>query len=159
MNTLQLFYKIYQNHKDIKSADYINWAFTMLEDNCSSFSLNILASLREPLNIFEVEDYFRRALSEMELQEPSYEECARYYILHLSEKILQDKKNVFEIVYDINLVIRDIDYPEDLKEWFIISDMVDEFQYGGNDFNLTKEEVITAIMDEAKNQLKNNKKS
>lgn len=159
MNTLQLFYKIYQNHKDIKSVDYINWALTMLEDNCSSFSLNILSSLSEPLNIFEVEDYFRRALSEMELQEPSYEECARYNILQLSEKLLQDKKNVFEIVYDINLVIRDIDYPEDLKEWFIISDMVDEFQYGGNDFNLTKQEVITAIMDEAKNQLKNNKKS
>ncbi len=159
MNTLQLFYKIYQNHKDIKSVDYINWALTMLEDNCSSFSLNILSSISEPLNIFEVEDYFRRALSEMELQEPSYEECVRYNILQLSEKLLQDKKNVFEIVYDINLVIRDIDYPEDLKEWFIISDMVDEFQYGGNDFNLTKEEVITAIMDEAKNQLKNNKKS
>ncbi|WEA41353.1 hypothetical protein [Lysinibacillus fusiformis] len=159
MNTLQLFYKIYQNHKDIKSADYINWAFTMLEDNCSSFSLNILASLREPLNIFEVEVYFRRALSEIELQEPSYEECARDNILHLSEKILQDKNNVFEIVYDINTVIRDIDYPEDLKEWFIISEMVDGFHYGGNAFNLTKEEVMTAIMDAAKNQVKNYKKS
>ncbi|MGE7688104.1 hypothetical protein ACQKMI_02730 [Lysinibacillus sp. NPDC097214] len=158
MNTLLLFYKIYQN-QDIKTVDYINWAFTMLENNCSSCSLNILSSLREPLNIFEVEDYFKRALSEMELQEPSYEECARYYILHLSEKILQDKNNVFEIVYDINKVIRDIDYPEDLEEWFIISDMVDEFQYGGNNFKLTKEELIATIIDEAKSQLKNNKKN
>ncbi|MGY3187282.1 hypothetical protein [Lysinibacillus sp. TE18511] len=158
MNTLLLFYKIYQN-QDIKSVDYINWAFTMLENNCSSFSLNILSSLREPLNIFEVEDYFRRALSDMELQEPSYEECARYYILHLSEKILQDKNSVFDIVYDINTVIRDIDYPEDLEEWFIISDMVNDFQYGDNYFKLTKEELIATIMDQAKNQLKNNKKN
>lgn len=157
MNTLLLFYKIYQN-QDIKTVDYINWAFTMLKNNCSSFSLNILSSLREPLNIFEVEDYFRRALSEMELQEPLYEECARYYILHLSEKILQDKNNVFDIVYDINTVVRDIDYPEDLEEWLNISDMIDEFQYGGNYFKLTKEELIATIMYEAKNQLKNNKK-
>lgn len=131
----------------------------MLENNCSSFSLNILSSLREPLNIFEVEDYFGRVLSEMELQEPSYEECARYYILHLSEKILQDKNNAVDIVYDINTVIRDIDYPEDLEEWFIISDMIDEFHYGGNNFKLTKDELIATIMNEAKSQLKNNKKN
>ncbi|WP_374966158.1 hypothetical protein [Lysinibacillus sp. RS5] len=153
-----MFYKIYQN-QNVKADDYINWAFSMLENNCSSFSLNILSSLREPLNIFEVEDYFGRALSEMELQEPSYEECARYYILHLSEKILQDKNNAVDIVYDINTVIRDIDYPEDLEEWFIISDMIDEFHYGGNNFKLTKDELIATIMNEAKSQLKNNKKN
>ncbi|MFJ8515477.1 hypothetical protein [Lysinibacillus xylanilyticus] len=152
-----MFYKI-QNY-NVKAVDYINWAFNMLENNCSSFSLNILSSLREPLNIFEVEDYFRRALSEIELHEPSYEECARYYILHLSEKLLQDKTNVFDIVYDINTVIREINYPEDLEAWFYISDMIDEFHYGGNDFNLTKEEVIATIMDEAKNYLKINKKN
>ncbi|KOS64856.1 hypothetical protein FJQ98_21165 [Lysinibacillus agricola] len=153
-----MFYKIYQN-QNVKAVDYINWAFSMLENNCSSFSLNILSSLREPLNIFEVEDYFGRALSELELQEPSYEECARYYILHLSEKILQDKNNAVDIVYDINTVIRDIDYPEDLEEWFIISDMIDEFHYGGNNFKLTKDELIATIMNEAKSQLKNNKKN
>ncbi|WP_431807692.1 hypothetical protein [Lysinibacillus sphaericus] len=157
MNTLLLFYKI-QNH-NVKAVDYIDWAFNMLENNCSSFSINILSSLREPLNIFEVEDYFSRALYEIELQEPSYEECAKYYILHLSEKILQDKTNVFDIVYDINTVAREINYPDDLEEWLYISDMIDEFHYGGNDFNLTKEEVIAAIMHEAKNTLKNNKKN
>ncbi|PJO43810.1 hypothetical protein [Lysinibacillus xylanilyticus] len=153
-----MFYKKYQN-QNVKAVDYINWAFSMLENNYSSFSLNILSSLREPLNIFEVEDYFGRALSEMELQVPSYEECARYYILHLSEKLLQDKNNAVDIVYDINTVIRDIDYPEDLEEWFIISDMIDEFHYGGNNFKLTKDELIATIMNEANSQLKNNKKN
>ncbi len=153
-----MFYKKYQN-QNVNAVDYINWAFSMLENNYSSFSLNILSSLREPLNIFEVEDYFGRALSEMELQEPSYEECARYYILHLSKKILRDKNNAFDIVYDINTVIRDIDYPEDLEEWFTISDMIDEFHYGGYNFKLTKDELIATIMNEAKKSVENNKKN
>ena len=157
MDTLLLFYKINQN-QDVKAVDYIKWAFNMLENNCSSFSLNILSSLREPLNIFEVEDYFRRALSELKLQEPSYEECARYYILLLSQKILQDENNAFDLVYDIQMVIRDIDYPEDLEEWLFISDMIDLFKYDGINFKLTKEDLLATIMDEAKNQLKNNNK-
>ncbi|HZG72855.1 MAG TPA: hypothetical protein VEY51_15055 [Chondromyces sp.] len=126
----------------------------MLENDRASLSLNILSSLREPLNIFEVEDYFRRALKELDWQEPSYEECAVYYIQHLSKKILEDKNHALEIAYDIYMVVRDLDYPDNLEEWCNISEMIDDFLYGDNRSKLNKEALIVTIVEEAKNQLK-----
>lgn len=156
MDTFLLFYKQYKG--DVKSIDYINWALKMLENDCSSFSLNILSTLREPLNIFESEDYFRRALSELDLQEPSYEECSAYYIRHLSKKILEDEENALDIAYQIYEVVRDLDYPEDLEEWCYISDMIDDFWYGDNHSNLSKAALIVTIVKEAKNQLRKSSK-
>jgi len=154
MDTLLLYYKIYQG--DVKPVDYINWALKMLENDCSSFSLNILPSLREPINIFEVEDYFKRALRELDLQEPSYEECAAYYIRHLSKKILEDEENALDIAYDIYRVVCALDYPEDLEEWCNISEMIDDFRYGDNHSKLGKTALIITIVKEAKNQLRKN---
>ncbi|WP_078414237.1 hypothetical protein [Priestia abyssalis] len=156
MNTLILFYKIHQG--DVEPIDYTNWALEMLENDCSSFSLNILSSLRKPLNIFEVEDYFRRALRELDLQEPSYEESAVYYIQHLSKKILEDESNAIDTAYEIYGVYRDLDYPEELSEWYYISEMIDDFRYGDNQSKLSKVALIMTIVKEAKNQLRKNRK-
>ncbi|MFE4354375.1 hypothetical protein ACFVSS_27305 [Peribacillus butanolivorans] len=156
METFILFYKIHQSN--VKPIDYINWALKMLENDCSSFSLNILSSLREPLNIFEVEDYFRNALSELDIQEPSYKECAEFYIQHLSKKILENENNAIDIAYQIYVVVRDLDYPEDLEEWCNISDMIDDFRYGDNHSKLSKAALIVTIVNEAKNQLRRNSK-
>ncbi|MBO1911491.1 hypothetical protein J4G37_42725, partial [Microvirga sp. 3-52] len=77
MDTNMLYYKIYKG--DVKSYDYIKWAIKMLENDCSSASINVLSALEEPLNIFEVEDYFNRASSEIDLRKPSCEECNQSY--------------------------------------------------------------------------------
>ena len=130
----------------------------MLENDCSSFSLNILSSLREPLNIFEVEGYFRNVVSELNLQEPSYKDCAEIYIQHLSKKILQNENNAIDIAYQIYEVVRDLDYPEDLEEWCTISEFIDDFRYGDNHSNLSKVALITTIVNEAKKQLRRNSK-
>lgn len=156
MNTLILFYKIHQG--DVEPTDYINWALEMLENDCSSFCLNILSSLRKPLNIFEVEDYFRRALRELDLQEPSYEDSAVYYVQHLSKKILEDESNAIDTAYKIYEVARDLDYPEDLEEWYNISEMIDDFRYGDSQSKLSKVALIMTIVKEAKNQLRKNRK-
>lgn len=147
MDTLLLFYKRYQG--GVKPIDYIDWSLNMLENDCLSFSLNILSSLREPLNIFEVEDYFIRALRELDLQEPSFEECATYYIQHLSEKILKDENSAIEIAYEIYKVVRELDYPGELEEWFNISYMIDDFLYGDNNSNLDEAALLKIIAKEA----------
>ena len=90
MDTNLLYYKIYEG--DVLPSDYIKWAMTMLNNDCSSISLNILSVLEEPLNIFEVEEYFHRATREIKLRKPSYEECAQYFIRHLLETIVADEK-------------------------------------------------------------------
>jgi hypothetical protein len=156
MDTLILFYKIHQGN--VESIDYINWALKMFENDSESISLNILSSLREPLNIFEVEGYFKRALRELDLREPSYEECAAYYIQHLSKRILEDENNAIDIAYEIYEVVRDLDYPKDLEEWYNISEMVDDFRYGDNNSKLSKAALIITIVKEAKNQLRKDSK-
>lgn len=158
MDTFYLFYKINQN--DVKPVDYIAWAIKMLENTCSSFSLNILSSLREPFNIFEVEDYFRRALRELDLQEPSFEQCVAHYIRVLSKRILEDENNALDLAYEIYEVVRNFDYPypTDLEEWYNISEMIDNYRYGDNSSKLSKEILILIIKREAKNQLRRSSK-
>ena len=63
MDTKILYYKKFKGEE--MPINYINWANSMLENENSTTSLNILASLREPLNIFEIEEYFKRALGEL----------------------------------------------------------------------------------------------
>ncbi|MGJ7912948.1 hypothetical protein [Neobacillus sp. LXY-1] len=92
MDTKILYYKIFEG--DVKPIDYVNWANQMLINGFSTQSLYTLSSLRESLNIFEVEDYFKRAMNELKLMEPSQEECAKYYIRDLLLKIVADEKTV-----------------------------------------------------------------
>ncbi|QGH34158.1 hypothetical protein GI584_09045 [Gracilibacillus salitolerans] len=63
METNALFYKIQK--RIVSTEDYIKWSYTLLESNVSSPSLNIISSLSSDENIFEVEDYFKRALKEL----------------------------------------------------------------------------------------------
>ncbi|TWE08003.1 hypothetical protein FB550_10114 [Neobacillus bataviensis] len=125
MDTPFLFYKIHQG--DVDPIDYINWALKMLENNNDSFSLNIHSSLSEPLNIFEVEDYFKRALSELKLQEPAFEECAEYYIQQLAKRIFKEEDSAIDLAYKIDEIVRELDISEGLEGWYNISEMIDDF--------------------------------
>ncbi|WP_251518013.1 hypothetical protein [Oceanobacillus luteolus] len=127
----------------------------MLENEVSTTSLNILASLREPLNIFEVEDYFNRALDELDIEEPLYEECAKCYIRYLLIQIVDDNNKAMNLAYEIYEVIREHFTNEELDKWFEISEMIDDYRYGDNIKNLTKDFIITIIVDLAKKQLSN----
>lgn len=138
--------------------DYINWANSMLENDNSTTSLNILVSLREPLNIFEIEEYFKRAMSELSMKEPSNEECAKYYIRHLLKEILNDKNKALNLAYEIYEVVREHFFNEELEIWYIwyeISEMIDDFRYGDNPRNFTHEFLITIIVHETNKQLSN----
>lgn len=151
MDTKILYYKKFKGIE--KPVDYVDWAFTMLENETSTTSLNILASLREPLNIFEVEDYFERALDELRLKEPSYEQCAKYYIRYLLRQIIDDKNNAMNFAYEIYEVVREHFTNEELEIWYEISEMIDDFRYGDNIKKLTQDYLITIILQEAKKQL------
>jgi hypothetical protein len=155
MDTPILFYKIHQGEVD--PIDYINWALKMLENNNDSFSLNILSSLSEPLNIFEVEDYFKRALRELKMQEPTFEECAEYYIRQLAKRILEEENSAIDLAYKIYEIVRELDNYDGLEEWYNISDMIDDFRYGDNISNLSKVALIVSIENEVKKLLTRNR--
>jgi hypothetical protein len=78
MDTNALFYKIQK--QSVTSKDYVGWSHTMLEKNVSSLSVNIIASFSDDINLFVIEDYFKRAMKELQVQKPDFETCARGYI-------------------------------------------------------------------------------
>jgi hypothetical protein len=152
LDTLILFYKIHQG--DVEAIDYSEWAVTMLKEEQTSLSLYSLSSLRKPLNLFETEDYFNRTLRELDIRKPSFEECADYYIQHLSKTILEDEDYAIDLAYRIYEVSRDLDEPDYLYGWYLISEMIDEFRYGSNQSHLSKAALMVTIEQEAKKQLK-----
>ncbi|WHY03235.1 hypothetical protein [Neobacillus sp. DY30] len=155
MDTPILFYKIHQGEVD--PIDYINWALKMLENNNDSFSLNILSSLSEPLNIFEVEDYFKRTLRELKMQEPTFEECAQYYIQQLAKRIPEEENSAIDLAYKIYEIARELDNYDGLEEWYNISEMIDDFRYGDNISHLSKVALIVTIAKEVKKLLSRNR--
>ncbi|WP_458354237.1 hypothetical protein [Peribacillus frigoritolerans] len=154
MDTKILYYKKFEG--SVKSIDYVNWAIHMLEEDFTTQSLNILSSFSEPLNIFEVEDYFSRIIRELSLQEPLHEECAKYYIYELLRKIINGEEDVLEIAYEIYNVIREHFTNEELSVWYDISEKIDDYRYGDNITKITKGDLITTIVSEAKKQINSN---
>ncbi|WP_052343794.1 hypothetical protein [Bacillus massiliigorillae] len=162
MNTKLLFYKKFEGK--VTSPDYVNWAIHMLEKNMSTPSLTILASLNEPLNIFEVESYYSRAKKELQLQEPTKEECVLYYIYVLLRKIVYSDEDVLDVAYDVYKVVREhvihedfltIDEVDEFFIWYDISEKIDDFRYGDNLTIFTRNYLTTLIVMEANKQLQN----
>lgn len=150
VQTNALFYKMHRETVSIE--DYINWAFNLLENNVSSPSVNILTSFSFNDNIFEVEVYFKKALNELAIQKPIFDICARAYITHLANIIIKENNHsvTFDLAYMIfRIVALDLHYPDDLMEWYEISEMIDVIRYGDTPLDCNEDEVVSRIKNEA----------
>lgn len=150
MQTNALFYKIQKG--TVLTEDYVNWSINLLENDVSSPSVNIISSFSFGESIFEVEEYFNRALNELETQKPTFEICARAYIGYLANKIIKENNNsfTFDLAYMIyRIVALDLDYPDDLMEWYEISEMIDEQRNVDIPLEFNESQVITKIKNEA----------
>ncbi|QEY20654.1 hypothetical protein D0S48_08040 [Psychrobacillus sp. AK 1817] len=151
METKMLYYKIFE--KKVEPVDYVNWSTQMSENSDTSTSLNILSSLRETLNIFEVEDYFHRAVRELSMEEPTQDECSKYYFWYLLKQIIDNESIAINYAYEIYQVVREEFVSEELNVWYEISEMIDDYRYGDNVEGITRESLITTIVKEAEKQL------
>lgn len=150
MQTNALFYKMQKG--TVITKDYVNWSINLLENDVSSPSVNIISSFLNGESIFEVEEYFNRALNELEIQKPTFEICARAYIGHLANKIIIENNHsfTFDFAYKIyRIVASDLDYPDDLMEWYEISEMIDEQRNGDIPLEFNESQVISTIKNEA----------
>ncbi|MEK5038653.1 hypothetical protein [Sporosarcina sp. FSL K6-3457] len=150
MQTNALFYKM--QREIVSTEDYVNWAHNLLENDVSSPSVNILSSFSFSESIFEVEVYVKRALYELAIQKPNFEICARAYISHLANKIIKEDipSVTFDLAYMIfRIVSSDLHYPDDLTEWYEISEMIDVIRYGDTPLECNEDEVISRIKNEA----------
>ena len=150
MQTNALFYKMQKG--TVLTEDYVNWSIKLLENGVTSPSVNIISSLSSGENIFEVEEYFNRALNELGIQKPTFEICARAYLGHLANKIIKEKNHslTFDFTYMIyRIVASDLDYPDDLMEWYEISEMIDEQRNGDTPLEFNESQVISRIKNQA----------
>ncbi|MCA0983246.1 hypothetical protein LCL89_04180 [Halobacillus yeomjeoni] len=150
MQTNALFYKI---HKEtVLVEDYIHWSHSLLEKSVYSPSLYIIASFTIKDNIFEVEEYFKKALNELEVQQPVFEVCARAHIGHLANEIIKSD-NYSDLVYltekIFHVVATELYYPDDLIEWYEISEMIDRLKGDKVALEFYEEDVISKVKHEA----------
>ena len=148
METAILYYKIYNNQ--VTATDYIEWAHHQLQQGQSSTSLNVLASLQEPLNIFEVEDYFIRVAKEINLVKPTIQTAVQKFIHHLLEKIIQKEGLLMDLAYEIYKLTWEHSEDEELEAaWYEISEEIDDYRYGDNINKISEEELNNLITKEA----------
>lgn len=137
----------------VLAIDYIEWAFTMLHNRMSTPSLNILASLTEPLNIFEIEEYFNRALYELDITEPSYEDSAKHYVRYLLRQIVDDPSIAIDNANEVYTIARGHFLGEEHDRWYEVSELIDDFLYGDNSKNITRAYLTQFILQVSKQQL------
>lgn len=153
MEINRLFYIISEGQ--IEAKDYVKWAYSMVENKYTSPALNTLAFLEEPLNIFEVEQFFKRVLEELNLDEPTYEEQRNGQIQYLLQQIILEKDYAIRNGSEIYKIYRnnfDYDHHKTLV-WYEISEMIDDFQYGDNINNYSEELLVQTIIQKAKEQI------
>lgn len=149
VKTNALFYLIHKG--TVSTEDYVNWSHYLLENEVSSTSAKIISSFSFDDSIFEVEVFFKRALNELEIRKPTFEVCSRAYICHLADKIKQEDNHLktFDLAYVIFHIVSDLHYPDDLLEWYELSEAIDELRYGDTTAKFNRDKVITRIKNEA----------
>ncbi|MFD1927020.1 hypothetical protein ACFSFY_02965 [Sporosarcina siberiensis] len=153
MDTGVLYYKKFE--RKVLVSDYLEWAICMVHKGMSAPSLNVLVSLTEPLNIFEVEEYFNRALNELAIAEPTYEESVKHYVYYLLSQIIKNESKAIENAYEIYTIGYEDTHDEEQAGWYEISEMIDDFLYGDNINNITRDSLHQVIVRESKRHLIN----
>ncbi len=77
------------NHSE--SGDYVLWATKQLDEGGESKSVNILAGLEPPYNWFEVQEYFTRALRELQIIEKPRDILIEKYAREIAQNIVDQK--------------------------------------------------------------------
>jgi hypothetical protein len=143
-----LFYKIYTQQVSVE--DYINWACDSLINDIVTENICIISSFAKSDSLFEVESYFHKALDELGIEQPSFESCSKSYIKYLAQGILDGKEDIFELAYKIYKIVAELDFPEELNEWYELSEMIDAVTYNTfyNEY-FTKDDVEQRIIEQA----------
>lgn len=134
----------YKKYKGIvTSSDYIRWASFLLQEN-DSIELAKLATMNKDANLFEIEELFQKALSEINLKMPSVQEAIYGYISCLEKKILQNNQSPILVAKKICQIVYSEGLEEKQTEWYEISEWIDRLEYD-SEFKLSKEEVENKI--------------
>ncbi|CAI9392305.1 hypothetical protein MHI39_01275 [Heyndrickxia sp. FSL K6-6286] len=144
---LELYYKKYTG--TVQASDYVGWANSYLY--LDFLEIKKLASMKGKLNIFEIEKMFVDAINSIQREAPSKEQCVDYHLKCLHSQLLMPKKNAVSIVKEIYACTIANDLFEEQMNWQEISDAIDDFQYGDNDYGYTLDKIYEMIVAHARN--------
>lgn len=129
-----LTYKVvaYSDLTTVNGDDCIDWAYEMLQLGHETPSLLILAGLTKPTNQFEVRDYLKRALHELELDEKTGDDATLSYSSYYIDKIAkgQDVKRNLGMVYEF---CKARDYEKLIFDFYLLYWAWADLDYG-NDY-------------------------
>ena len=127
----ELTYKVvaYSDLTTLNGDDCVDWAIEMLQLGHDTPSLLILAGLTKPTNQFEVRDYLKRALSELELDEKTGDDATLSYSSYYIAKIAkgEDVKINLGLVYEF---CKARDYEEVIYDFYLLYWAWDDLDYG-----------------------------
>lgn len=142
------------------AEDYADWAVGMLESGSDSKSLRILAGLTKTDSCFEAEEYFRKAISEIGISEPTKEKAFHDYAVYCAERIVDEKIDIRNGVKRLYSLCVEADYPKWLMIWFELDDALDDVFYRNEPYSypgLTEANMKEKVIEEAKRFIGENK--
>jgi hypothetical protein len=156
-----LTYKIvaFQDINEIQSDEIIQWAIEMIELGYRSENLFMLASFEKKSNFYEIENYLKKTLIELNLtpkkDKEAYVSYSYYYVLKISEN-----KNVKENLAELYKYCQKWNYEENIYDFYLLYWAWNDFDYFSHSsywYEATKENIQSLVIDKAKVWIEDNK--
>ncbi|MES2864897.1 MAG: hypothetical protein V4666_12305 [Bacteroidota bacterium] len=131
MKISELTYKVisYSEIPNFNTDDCVDWATEMLELGYESESLMILAGISKPTNYFEIIDYLKNALTELNMTIKTGEDAilcySSYYINRISKSV--NVKENLGMIYSFCL---SKDYEKQIFDFYLLHWAWSDFDYG-----------------------------
>lgn len=100
----------------------IAWAMRLLEQDIESEAVAILAGISNPINEFEVDEYFIKALSDLSIERPPYAEALWGYTKAVATEVINGVQSPDEgvsLIYEIYICLN---YPDQLSAFTELND-------------------------------------
>ena len=104
------------------SKHKISWAMTLLEQGVEAENLSILATLSNPVNEFEADDYFDRTLRELGIEMPSYDCALEGYAKALATDVVNGVLSPEEGASKLYGIKVKLENSEPLAEYSVLDD-------------------------------------
>ena len=116
--------------QQLSSGDYVDWAGEMLVQGYDSRSLRILAGLDRFVSTFEAEDYFVRAITELNLTLPDSDTAIRAYACAIARQIIEDEITARDGVRALFKICIATEYAGDFIIWLELDEALESLMAG-----------------------------
>ncbi len=107
-------------------------------------------SVKESLNLFEMEEMFAKAMKALQQEAPSKESCMDDHVKRLHSQLLMPNENAVTIVRELYGCTIEHELFVEQMNWQEISDAIDDFEYGDNQHGYKQDRINEMIVSHAR---------